>query len=498
MKKIVLSLTTLLLGSIMNVNAQCSVKLNADKLKICSDENATLSTLSSDIQSIPDFSDSKNVFNVSDLKLDPTIISLIQSGVLNNVSYPFAQTSGNFNLSLNGYQLKNTVISSGTIDVSIVTDLKQDLKLIFELPYFKINGKSIKDSILIDGKNAGTGTKTFTKSFNLKDAVVDFSAGDPNKYNIVSYIVKPSIKISTTTFTAKETGDLKIDLKGLTFVQNITYKWFKDGERLYDADGPTIKSNASGKYLVETTSNCGVSKDSINLVVVQKPLNNVTTTGNLVFCEGDSVRLAAEGQGSYKWSDNATDQIVFIKKSGTYTVTVTNDICVSTSDAIQVTVNPNPDVKLNHKDTTIIVGSEFNLKATGGTSYEWNDKSTNDNIIVKDAGTYSVTGKNDAGCITTATIKVEVREKGAGLTNLNNVNVAVSPNPSTDVLHISINEFKNKTVSIVDLKGNLIFNQSLNAVNTTIAVDSFAKGMYVLTILDASNSVVNSQRIVVE
>jgi hypothetical protein len=217
-----------------------------------------------------------------------------------------------------------------------------------------------------------------------------------------------------------------------------------------------------------------------------------------VFCEGDSVRLAAEGQGSYKWSDNATDQIVFIKKSGTYTVTVTNDICVSTSDAIQVTVNPNPDVKLNHKDTTIIVGSEFNLKATGGTSYEWNDKSTNDNIIVKDAGTYSVTGKNDAGCITTATIKVEVREKGAGLTNLNNVNVAVSPNPSTDVLHISINEFKNKTVSIVDLKGNLIFNQSLNAVNTTIAVDSFAKGMYVLTILDASNSVVNSQRIVVE
>lgn len=220
--------------------------------------------------------------------------------------------------------------------------------------------------------------------------------------------------------------------------------------------------------------------------------------GNLTFCDGDSVKLKAVGLGSYKWTNNDITDVTTIKKSGTYNVTITNDICSSISDNISVKVNENPLVKLNHKDTTIIIGNELNVKATGGTSYEWNDKSTNDNITIKEAGTYTVTGKNDAGCTSTASIKVEVRDKGAGLSNLNNVKVTVSPNPASDVLQVTVDEFKNKAVSIVDLKGNVIFNQSLNNINTTISVDSFAKGMYVLNISDESNSVVNSQRIVIE
>jgi hypothetical protein len=66
------------------------------------------------------------------------------------------------------------------------------------------------------------------------------------------------------------------------------------------------------------------------------------------------------------------------------------------------------------------------------------------------------------------------------------------------VLNITIEEFKNKSISIIDLKGNLIFNQSLNSINTTIEIDSFAKGTYILNVVDGSNSVLNSQRIVIE
>jgi hypothetical protein len=499
MKKIVLCLYTLLLGGIINANAQCSVTINADKTKICSNDKVTLSALSSDIQTLPDFSESNKVFDVKDLNLDVSIISLIQSGAMNNVAYAFPQSSDFFTLSLNGYQLKNTVIASGSIDVIIETDLKQDLKVVFELPYFKINGKSIKDSIYVDGKSAGTsGFKSFTKSFDLKGAVIDFSAGDPTKYNLVKYIVKPSIKITTTNFTGVETGTLKLNFHNVKFIENSTYDWYKDGALLTDKKTHIIEVNQTGKYLVKTTSTCGESKDSINIQVVEMPSNKVTINGNLTFCEGDSIQLIADGNGTYKWSNNGITKESYISKTGSYTVTITNDICSITSDLIKIKVNQNPIVKLNHKDTTIIVGNEITLIATGAKTYEWSNKSKIDSISVSKEGTYSVIGTNEFGCTSGASVKVDVREKGAGLATLNGLAVKVSPNPTSDVLHITVNEFKNRAITLADLNGKVVYTQSLTTENTTIAVDSFSKGVYMLNIIDGTNTSLKSQRIVIE
>ena len=500
MKKIVLCLSTLLFGGIINANAQqCSVKITADKTKICSNDKVTLSAASSDIQTLPDFSESKEVFKIAELNLDPTMITVINNGGFQNFGYTLTQKSDTFKLSLNGYQLKNTIIASGSIDVIIETDLKQNGKIIFELPYFKINGKSIKDSILIDGKTAGNdGFKSFTKTFDLKDAEVDFSAGDPTRSNIVSYTIKPSIKISTTILTGTEIGKLKLNLTNIKFVENSTYDWYKDGALLTDKKTHIIEVNQTGKYLVKTTSNCGESKDSIAIQVVEMPSNKVTVDGNLTFCEGDSIKLIADGNGSYKWSNNGITKETYISKTGAYTVTVTNDICSITSDLINTKVNPNPIVKLNHKDTTIVVGNEITLIATGAKTYEWIDKSKIDSISVSKEGTYSVIGTNEFGCTSGASVKVDVREKGAGLATLNGLAVKVSPNPTSDVLHITVNEFKNRAITLADLNGKVVYTQSLTTENTTIAVDSFAKGVYMLNIIDGANTSLKSQRIVIE
>lgn len=497
MKKILLSILTLVLGT-SNFFGQCKVTLTSNKQKFCSDESSILTATPSDLRSIPDFSDSKKVFDVNDLKLDKAYISLINSGTLSGLTFPFNETSGEFNMNIQGVQLKNTVISSGKLMITIETDLKQDLKVVFELPYFKINGKTLKDSIMVTGNTNSTGLVSFPKEFDLTNAIVDFSSGDPSKYNIVSYKVKPSIKITSKIFTGSEIGNLKIDLKNLTFTENISYKWFLNNNEIGDKNTPNIEVNKSGTYKVITTSNCGTAEESIDITVVERPSKEVSVLGNLTFCDGDSVKLKALGTGSYKWTNNAITNETIIKKSGDYNVTITNDICTSTSENIKVTVNENPIVKLNHKDTTIIIGSNLTLKANGAKSYEWNNNSKQDTLLVTQAGTYTVVGKNEFGCTSSATIKVDVREKGAGLSNLNNVKVAVSPNPSSDILNVTVEEFKNKAISLVDLRGNLILKQTLNSVNTTIAVDSFAKGIYILNVVDGSNSVLNSQRVVIE
>jgi hypothetical protein len=498
MNKLLLTISSVLLTGLVGVNAQCNVKLSADKTKFCSDDKATLSATPSSLTGLPDYSDSKQVFNVADLKLDQQTVNLIKAGVFNGISYPLNKSNGDFTLALNGYQLKNTVITSGSIDVSIITDLKQDLKFVFELPYFKINGKSIKDSIQVTGANAGTGKQTFTKSFDLKNAVVDFSVGDPSKYNIVRYAVSPTIKISTTTFNNTETGDLKIELKSIQFTENITFNWFKDGVNVSNNNYPSLEVNESGKYLVETTSNCGTAKDSVEIEVVQMPTKEVTTVGNLTFCEGDSVNLEAKGIGSYNWSNNETSNATTIKKSGDYSVTVTNDICSITSDIIKVNVNENPTVNLNHADTTIIIGTSLTLKASGAKDYLWNDKSTLDSLKIDEAGTYTVTGTNEAGCSTSASIKVEVREKGASLSSLNKIQLTLLPNPVSEVLTVKVDNFKSKNVNIIDLKGNVILSKKLTNALTEISVNSFAKGTYLVTITNESNTILSTDRIVIE
>jgi hypothetical protein len=352
---------------------------------------------------------------------------LIKSGNATGVGLPLPETKGTSTMNLTNIKLKSVVVTSGKIKISIQTDLKQDLKVVFELPNFKIKGLSLKDSIFISGKNSAAGIVNFEKEIDLANAIVDFSNGDQNLYNTISYVVKPSFKISTNTLTENETGSLKIDLKNLTFEENVTYKWYLGGTLLTDKNTPMIEVNKSGDYKITTKSNCGEASKTISIVV-----------------------------------------------------------------------NPKPEIKFNKKDTTIVNGNKLTIKATGAKTYLWNNNSDKDSISVKDAGTYSVTGTNEFGCVSTNSITIKLREKGVGLSTINGLNFVVSPNPASEVLHIALEEYKNKSISIVDLKGNLVFTQALNSLNTDIQVNSFAKGIYLLNIHDGYNTILNTQRIVIE
>ena len=579
MKKKLLFITSLFVGGLLNVNAQCTVSLNRNKTKICSNDKVTLNATPSSQKSIPNTSKTETVFDLSTDDNFKNLTSVIQTGLLNGTSYPLSQFKGNFTLPLVGLQLKNTIISSGSIDVSIKTDLKQDLKIVFELPYFIKNGKALKDSFMIDGKAPGIGYQTISKTFDLTNSTIDFSAGDPANYNIVSYKINPIIKISTTTFTAKETCDLTLDLKGINFTENIKFAWYKDGKVIANQANASLDVTETGKYKVETTSTttnciaqdtisiqvvqlpvkdvtktgdltfcegnsvtlsavakgtgykytwsdkstdnslivkkagsytvtvtndiCSITSDPISIQVVQLPVKDVTKTGDLTFCEGNSATLSAVAKGTgykYTWSDKSTGNSLIVKKTGSYTVTVTNDICSITSDPIAVTVNPNPIVKLNQKiDTTIVVGSQLVLRASGAKEYLWSTNSKLDSIVVKDSNNYIVTGKNEFGCTSTASVKIKLREKKAGLAE-NTINFSISPNPATSFLKIDLAETNATSInaSIYDLSGKLVVKTEVSTAKSVLNIESLDKGMYVLVLEDQANTTLNSARFVVE
>lgn len=583
MKKILLTFSAFALASsyFFGQTSNCSVKISSIKTKICSDESTKLEAISSNTISAANFSENSEVFNFStftDQNALKSVKALINSGTIQGVALPLPISNLNkeSKLELNGITIKNAVISSGSLNLQFTTDLNQDLKIAFELPYFKIGGKALTDTILIKGNINAKPGELFTSiiSLNLTNAIVDFTAEDNTKSNIIKYNIIPTINISTKIFTGKETGSLKVELKDLKFAENITYKWFKNNTQLSD-NTPNITVKDAGKYFVQTTSNCGTVKDSIEITVVEKPSNKLTVNGNIKFCEGkektilkavanpkytykwtdasiDSMltitksgdysatitndicvtqsevvkitvvevpsnkiningpltfcegknktilKAAENPKFTYKWSNDSKESYVTIDKSGDYSVTITNDICSTPSEVIKIKVNPNPVIKLSIKDTTIYKGDILNLKVSGASSYVWNTKSKYDTISIKEAGTYTVVGTNEFGCTSADSMKLSVKVKTTGISDLTSTNFEVYPNPASNNVYISSANFTNSTLRIYDLIGNEVFHQAINTEVTEVPVHEFAKGMYLVKIENGNAITIESKHFVVE
>src|SRR5690606_29921544 len=112
-------------------------------------------------------------------------------------------------------------------------------------------------------------------------------------------------------------------------------------------------------------------------------VNIQTIAGNLqgdpVVCEGSAIHLIASGSMAYAWSgpdgfnSALPDPIITnatLAQSGTYTVTLTDDLGCTTTLSIDIAVAPPPDITLA-SNGPVCEGDVLSLSATGGTMYAW-------------------------------------------------------------------------------------------------------------------------------
>ena len=105
----------------------------------------------------------------------------------------------------------------------------------------------------------------------------------------------------------------------------------------------------------------------------------IVASGNITFCQGDSVRLNAHTRGgnNYQWSNNgnpitnATNSIYTVTQNGSYTASVNFESCGSiTSSPVIVTVNPTYN---NNISTSICQGDTYTfpdgVTSTTGTTH---------------------------------------------------------------------------------------------------------------------------------
>jgi large repetitive protein len=165
---------------------------------------------------------------------------------------------------------------------------------------------------------------------------------------------------------------------------------------------PSVTVYQSNTFSVVGTNTLGCSAVSSAQTVVSQAVPVVSISANrpLFFCQGDSVVLYGQGANNYTWSNGHQGDSLVVYNSGTYSVTgYLMNTCNSVSASVQVDVLPAPQVMISPSGTiSVCQGDSVVLRASGASLYVWSNMHTGDSIVVRNNGTFSVTGYDANGC----------------------------------------------------------------------------------------------------
>ena len=188
--------------------------------------------------------------------------------------------------------------------------------------------------------------------------------------------------------------------------------------------GATLIVTTAGTYTVTATNAAGCTNSASKSVSVE-PLPIASITASIVgtgasgefICAGEAVRLSAfpEGDGyTYRWNTGATSREIVENPVTTtsYSVVVTSENGCSATASITIRVNE--FVTITTASTDICINTPIILNSVGDNliQFLWNTGETTPNIQIQQsvAGTYSywVEAKNNKGCVSRATIEINV------------------------------------------------------------------------------------------
>jgi hypothetical protein len=238
------------------------------------------------------------------------------------------------------------------------------------------------------------------------------------------------------------------------------------------------------------TNASGCSNSAISTISVH-PLPNVTVTVNsIAVCSGNSVTLIGSGALTYTWTGGVINNTPFVPlTSSTYTVFGTDANGCKNQATASITVNAHPTLSiLPATNIQICQGESFTLSANGASSYSWNNGAVAGSIIVTPAltSTYLVTGTDINGCTSTALKTVNVNACLGTLSNYDEPDFGVYPNPTSGAISITLSENyldKMPTVEVYNMIGQLIITERIQQSATKIDLGRFNNGVYFVKVL---------------
>jgi PKD repeat protein len=198
--------------------------------------------------------------------------------------------------------------------------------------------------------------------------------------------------------------------------QNATsYSWsFPGGNPSTSTQtNPIVTYNTAGTFNVVLTAHYGLLSDSDTQTIVINPLPNITITAvPPSICVDQSTTISASGASTYQWSNGMSSSSITVSPltSTTYSVTGTSTAGCQNTGSISVNVYAKPNISATASPSSICIGGNSVLTATGANSYSWNNGMNSATITVSPSTTttYTVTGTNTSACTNTATVTVNI------------------------------------------------------------------------------------------
>ncbi|AEA44030.1 gliding motility-associated C-terminal domain-containing protein [Fluviicola taffensis] len=193
----------------------------------------------------------------------------------------------------------------------------------------------------------------------------------------------------------------------LTSSAATTYLW-STGETTQ-----SISVSAGGSYTVTVGNGSGCVATSLATVITVNPAPSmpiIMASGPTTFCTGGSVTLTSSSATGNTWSTTATTQAITVSTSGTYSVTVSNGTCSSTSVGTIVTVNAPPSVPIITPGgpTTFCAGGSVTLTSSAPSGNTWSTTEITPSITVSTSGSYTVSVGSGSCTATSAPTMITV------------------------------------------------------------------------------------------
>jgi hypothetical protein len=224
---------------------------------------------------------------------------------------------------------------------------------------------------------------------------------------------------------------------------------------------------------------------------------NISPSGSVNLCQGDSVILSTNRADSYLWSNGDTTQSINVFNSGVYSVNIKSDItCSGYSSITTVTVNPLPEVPIIKENITENVVTLTSNYPIGNQWFMDGNIIVNANLqdyIVKQNANYTVQYNDSNGCSATSLpFNINTVNINNPITNENEI--IIFPNPSDGIFKIDVGNLRSGKIKIYNIFGESIYQSEIR--NETLDLSTQPKGVYLLFL--QSGQKIFSKKIVIQ
>lgn len=279
---------------------------------------------------------------------------------------------------------------------------------------------------------------------------------------------------------------------------------------LYTVTGPGTfnisTSEISGTFIIDTVFSQQFTDIDTVIVFPTPAVPVISASGNVEFCQGDSVTLSvAANNSTFQWYLNDTTMMIgnvfpdlTVNTSGSYSVVETNEFgCNNLSANQNVIVNPLPAAP-----SLIVDGGYINSSATGNLQWYFNGSpitgATQANLLYTDTGMYTLAVTTVDGCVNSSTVQITTP---SGIYSVNRQNAYnIYPNPAKNTLFIQCRDSNSKPFQLVitDLNGAVVFEESRVYLQNNVAginIGAIPNGVYFVSIFN--NEITQQQKIVI-